>query len=313
MVFLPDGTLGRMRRNGTLFTVFLVSILVGMGVARAEDKPVCSALLYEDAELLKALPDRLRPIVESARYRALITSRETAWAQYHSALDSALARPDRSFFASIGTMQVYFKFHRTKKGELQLWIDFLKRKDFPVGEGLENGQQFADFVMAQLGWIAKARATGKITNLSIIGKDLPNKRMIELLESLGFKSEFPATRCIVWGLAGGLAGYAGGYVYFAAADSSVENGSIEDEGRKYYRDVLGGSAVGAVPAVALACFRKTGRNYSIEFRPGELAPNPGQELPGEVPPIDLPPPGGEPIWPPKPMLRALPPARPGTN
>jgi hypothetical protein len=254
---------------------------------------VCSALLLQDEELLKALPERLKPIVESARFRSLLANREAAWGPFHSAMDLGLEHEGRSFFGSIGDLRAWMSFRRTKKGELQLWVEVLAKKDVPFGQTLAgDGFQFLDFVGAELAWIAKARATGKLKEgLAIVGADLRGRRLVDLLETLGFeKGGLAGPRCYIMGVVGGLVGYGGGRVYFSHIDADVENGSVYEERRKFYRDVVFGSVAGAGTAVALACFRKTGRNYSIEFNPHELPPLPEKRPPGEVPPIDQTPP-----------------------
>jgi len=262
-------------------------------VARAADKPVCSAVLYDDAELLKALPPRLQPIVESARFRTMITNRDSAWSKFHSALDWGLAHEGRDFIAKIGDLGGYMRFRRTKLGKLELLIDVVAKgsaRELALGK-VSSGPQFLDFIAAELAWIAKARATGKLERgLTIYGRDLQNRRLVDLLASIGFKkSKWPGPQCYVYGVIGGVLGYASGRLFFAQFDANDQNGSIYEEQRKFYRDVAFGAAGGVGVAVASACFNKTGRNYSIDFDP-EGIPKKTDTIPDEptLPQTDVP-------------------------
>jgi hypothetical protein len=261
--------------------------------ARAADAPVCSAVLYDDAELLKALPPRLQPIVESARFRTVIANGDAVWATFHQALDRGLASPGKRFSATVGDASVTFHFRARTEVSTALWriTDVSKALDLVIDDlrlgAKPDGLGFLNFVAAELGWIAKARATGKLERgLKIYGRDLESPRLADLLASIGFrKSKWPGPQCYLYGVAGGLLGYAGGHVFFGLVDANDENGSIYEEQRKFYRDVSFGSLGGAGIAVASACFNKTGRNYSIDFDPNEV-PKKTDPIPDDANPND---------------------------
>ena len=249
-------------RLSFFIAVFFASPL--LADARPEGSPICSALLYEDRAMLESLPPRLRPLVESARVRKWVLERESAWADFHHALDQAFAEKGKRFVGKIGSVETGIVFRKTRLGRIELFLDG------PI-PGAANSFQFLDFLAAELGWIAKARAQGKISELTIIGREVGTARFADTLVSLGFKpSRIPGRRCFVLGLVGGVGGFVGGRVFFAQVDSDVENGSIYEEQRKYYRDVAAGTLLGTGSAVALACFGKTGRDYSVRFHPDEL-------------------------------------------
>ncbi len=268
--------LERMRR---FLLPSIVAIFLAFAPATpADDKP-CYALLSDDAALLDALPTRLRSIVDSAHFHSLLTSQEEAWKPFRDALDEGLAKPGKAFTVKVGDFGVTMKFDRDSKGGLRLWMNR------PAAVTKVDGFQFLNFIGAELGWIAKARADGTLKeSVSIIGQELRNQRMIDLLGTLGFKrGRIAGPECYIFGIVGLGAGYSAGKLYFAKNDSNVENGSIHDEARKFYRDILIGSAGGAGVA-ALACFKFSGRNYSLEFNPDEILKNPADRPPGDLPP-----------------------------
>ncbi len=302
---------GRMRRSFTsIFTLLFFSLAA---VAHGADAPGCSALLDQDAALVNALPDRLRPIVESAHFHALLTNREASWGAFHAALDRGLVHEGKPFTGRVGDLGATMVFKRTKDGTLQLWIGALEKGGFPFGAALigapvkTDGFQFLEFMGAELGWILKARAAGTLKgSLEIVGRDIRSGRLIDVLHSLGFqRGAVSSPQCFIFGMVGGvagfgLAGYGLGRMYFGHYDSDVQNGSIYEEQRKFYRDIgfgaVGGAGAGAGLAV-LACFKLTGRNYSVEFNPKEIPANPAQRPPVEIPPIDQKPPILDPIPP----------------
>lgn len=227
-------------------------------------KPICSALLYEDAELMKALPERLRPLVESAHVRALMVNREEAWSGLHHALDQALGKMGESVIGEVEGYRARFTFHRTALGGLSLSV-------VALSDSKPSVFRFLDFTAAKLGWIAKARAQDKITGLRINVREISEAKLSESVAAIGLKRDrLPEPRCVVMGLVGSVAGFIGGKIYFTQADAGDQNGSIYEEQRKFYRDVAVGALVGTGSAVALACFHKVGRNYTIDFNPIEL-------------------------------------------
>lgn len=268
--------------------------------ARAGGTSVCSAVLYDDAELLKALPPRLVPIVESARFRTMLTNRDAAWAPLHRALDEALAHPGQRRVAKLGGGSVTFHFRRALTPGAFLpdarFLDPLlpKAPELVIDElklgANPGGMAFLDFIAAELGWIAKARAAGALDRgLTITGRDVDSISLADLLASIGFrKSKWPGPQCYVYGVAGGVLGYVGGRVFFGTFDANDANGSIYDEQRKFYRDVAFGSLGGAGLAVASVCFDRIRRNYSIDFDPNGIAKktdsiSDGPSIPGMEP------------------------------
>jgi hypothetical protein len=259
-----------MRRFFFLIVFLMFAFSVGpAGAAPANaDVSSCSAVLYSDAELLQALPTRLRPILESSHFHRLVGSRDAAWAGFHQALDRGLATEGKDFVAKIEDLDFSMRFRRSRKGALELWIAPFDRK--------MNGFGFLDFVGAELAWIAKARAAGKLAGgLKIYGRDLESRRLVDLLQSIGFeRSRWPGPQCYLYSLAGGISGILGGKLFFAWREDRESDAaalgkphSIEEERRRLSRDIFYGSTGGVGITSVLACMGKTGRNYSIEFDP----------------------------------------------
>jgi hypothetical protein len=270
-----------------LICTIMASFLVFVSGAPADEKP-CYALLSDDAALLDALPTRLRSIVDYAHFHTVLTNDEVVWKPFRDSLDAGLANLGKPFKVQVGEFSATMKFDRDSKGGLRLWLNPLtqngKRRLPFVPAAKIDGFQFLSFVGAELGWIAKARAAGTLKeSISIVGQELRNDRMIDLLGTLGFKrGRIAGPECYIFGIVGLGAGYGAGKLYFAKKDSSVENGQIQEEARKFYRDILIGTT-GGVGVAALACFKFSGRNYSLEFNPKEILQNPADR-----PPVDLP-------------------------
>lgn len=280
-------------RNLMLSVLALGFFIVG---PRADDRPACDALFSQDAELIKALPPRLQPIVASAHFHWLLTNRDVAWSNFHQALDQALVSEGKNFFGEIGDLRLKLRFHRStpETGKLELMIG--AADPTIAGSIAGGGFKFLDLVAAELDWIAKARAAGKIDRgLTIIGNDLENTRLIDTLTRLGFeRSRTPGPKCSIYGIAGtfggAIAGYTGGRIFFSNFDVGPDNGSIEEEQRKFHRDLVFGTSVGGLAAggtvFALVCFRKTGRNYTLDFDPAGIPTKPA-ELPPPRPALPV--------------------------
>jgi hypothetical protein len=285
-----------MGRIHSLFSVVVFFLVMVISGAQAADAPACSASFYDDAHLMAALPPELVPFVESARFRTIVSGRAAEWTTFHQSMDYGLAHLGHGFSGDVGGSRVWMTFRKTSKGDLELWIhNFTGYASHATP--FQSGMQFLDTVAAELDWVAKARAAGTLKGpISIIGADFTNARVIDMLTGIGFKrSRFPNLTCYLAGIGGGLVGYVGGRIFFASVDANDQNGAIEEERRKYIRDISVGSLAGAGTAVGLMCFRKTGRNYSIEVNPDQVPPPPDQLPPGNTPPIDQPPPPNDPV------------------
>jgi hypothetical protein len=113
-------------------------------------------------------------------------------------------------------------------GVVKISFPYIGLHDVILGDPAPGGRDFLRLVTAVVEWMAKNRHALGIRELRLVGNDLRNTRLIDLLNGLGFRKKNYLRPCLGTPIIGAFGGYTvGTMVRLVTGDlSETESGSL---------------------------------------------------------------------------------------